>query len=322
MTGFCYHLRTDAPALTSLAAACALLAGCGGSSHSSPTTAASAAQSVTMAGVVVASGYKPGSATDPNLVGGYYQNAVVCVDANNNGKCEAGETQASTDAKGAFSITASAAAPLIADIGTAATNTATGAKVGARTVLRAAIEQVSEQGKAIVISPLSSEVVRLIEANGSTYALEKQSLATRLVTTPDQVLADLNTATDANLKSAMLTETNALGNRYEYAITKLDRGDLYPDALANPGGDPELAGLAVSAATNNVKDTRKAITFQQAQQAAFEVEGIPRYDEIFIVMLENKGTNKILNSVYAPKINAYLKEGNQFTSYYATGNPS
>jgi hypothetical protein len=161
-----------------------------------------------------------------------------------------------------------------------------------------------------------------MEAKGSTYAVEKQNLATRLATTPDAVLADLNTATDAGIKSAMLTETNALGNRYEYAITKLDRGDLYPDALANPGGDPELAGLAVSAATNSAKDTRKAITFQQAQQAAFEVEGIPRYDEIFIVMLENKGTNKILNSVYAPKINAYLKEGNQFTSYYATGNPS
>ena len=39
-------------------------------------------------------------------------------------------------------------------------------------------------------------------------------------------------------------------------------------------------------------------------------------------MLENKGTKTILNSAYAPKINAYLKAGNQSTSYYATGNPS
>jgi hypothetical protein len=39
-------------------------------------------------------------------------------------------------------------------------------------------------------------------------------------------------------------------------------------------------------------------------------------------MLENKATSSIKNSKYAPKINAYLNAGNQFTSYYATGNPS
>jgi hypothetical protein len=325
MTGFRHTLRTDALVLTSLAAAAALLAACGGSDNNpaSPIPASQTAQTVTMAGVVVASGYTPGSATDPTLSAGYYQNAVVCVDANNNGKCDSGELQASTDAKGAFSLTASAMGALIADIGTGATNSATGAKVATRTVLRASIDQVNEQGKAIVISPLSSEVTRMMEANGSTYATEKANLAARLSTGADKILADVNGVADAGLKASLLTETNALGNRFEYAITKLDRGDLYPDALANPGGDPELVGVnGVSAATNGGKETRKAITFQQSQQAAFEIEGIPRYDEIFIVMLENKGTQTILNSPYAPKINGYLKAGNQFTSYYATGNPS
>lgn len=314
-------LRTDAFALTALAAAATLLAGC--SSDSSSADSGAANQKVTMAGVVVASGYTAGSKTDPNLAAGYYQGAVVCIDANNNGKCDSGETQATTDSKGAFSLGAASAGALIADIGTNATNTATGAKVTARNVLRASADQVAEPGGAIVISALSSEVVRQMEANGSTYAAEKANLATRLGTTADKVLADANGVADASLKAAMLTDMNALANRFEYAITKLDRGDLYPDALANPGGDPELAGLAgVSAATNKATETRKPITFQQAQQAAFAIEGIPRYDEIFIVMLENKGTNKILNSPYAPKINGYMKEGNQFTSYYATGNPS
>jgi hypothetical protein len=316
MLAFRNPLPSNVFALTSLAAGAALLAGCGSNSD------APAAPKVTMAGVVVASGYTPGSATDPILTAGYYQGALVCIDANNNGKCDGAEVQATTGSKGEFTLTADAAAPLIADIGTNATNTATGARVTARTVLRAAREQVDEQGKAIVISPLSSEVLRMMEASGSAYAAEKQNLATRLSTSPDQVLADLNAVSEASVKRAMLAEANALAGRYEYAITKLDRADLYPDALAFPGGDPELAGLPVTAATATAKDNRKPITFQQAQQAAFEIEGIPRYDEIFIVMLENKGTNKILNSPYAPKINAYLKEGNQFTSYYATGNPS
>jgi hypothetical protein len=315
MPGFRHSHPSNLFALTSLAAAAALLAGCG-------STSGTGAPTVTMAGVVVASGYTPGSATEPNLGAGYYQGALVCIDANSNGRCDSGETQATTGSKGEFSLTADVAAPLIADIGTSATNTATGARVAARTVLRAGLEQVNEQGQFVVISPMSSEVQRMMEANASAYATEKQNLATRLNTSADKVLGDLNKVSDAALKGAMLTETNALAGRFEYAITKLDRGDLFPDALASPGGDPELAGLPVTAATATATASRKAITFQQAQQAAFEIEGIPRYDEIFIVMLENKGTNKILNSPYAPKINAYLKEGNQFTSYYATGNPS
>jgi len=52
------------------------------------------------------------------------------------------------------------------------------------------------------------------------------------------------------------------------------------------------------------------------------VEGIPRYDHIFIVMLENKATSSIKNSAFAPRINEYLSSGNQFTNYFATGNPS
>jgi hypothetical protein len=309
------HATSTALSLTALAAAAALLAACG-SSSSAP------APSVTLAGVVASSGFTPGSATDPTLSAGYYQGALVCIDANGNGKCDTGETQATTGSKGEFSITTGSSAALIADIGTGATNSATGAKVASRLVLRAPAEQVTEQGAAIVISPLSSEVQRNMEANASTYAAEKLNLATRVGTSADKVLTDITSVTDATLKSAMLTEANALANRFTYAITKLDRGDMYPDSLAVPGGDPEITGLAVTAATATVKDTRTPITFLQSQQAAFQIEGIPRYDEVFVVMLENNSTYSILNSVYAPKINGYLKEGNQFTSYYATGNPS
>jgi hypothetical protein len=309
------HASSPTFTLTTLAAAATLFAGC--------SSVLPASANGTLAGVVVASGFTPGSATDPTLAAGYYQGAVVCVDANGNGKCDTGETQAVTGSKGEFALIVPSGSALIADIGTGATNTATGARVASRLVLRAPAGQVAEQGSSIVISPLSSEVQRNMEANASTYAAEKKNLATRLGASAGKVLTDINGVTDRALKSAMLTEANALSTRYTYAITKLDRGDLFPDALAVPGGDPEITGMAgVTAATATVKETRKPITFLESQQAAFEIEGIPRYDEIFVVMLENKGTNTILNSPYAPKINAYLKEGNQFTSYYATGNPS
>jgi len=315
------------PTLTVLAAS--LLAACGGGdggagsfSFLPPATQPAGPGSVTVSGVLTASAFKPGSATDPVVVAGYYQGATVCVDANDNGRCDSGETAAVTDANGKFSLSLPAASALIADIGTGAQNTATHTKVPTREVLRVTLDQVREQGASVVVSPLSSEVARLVEANHSTYAVEKQNLATRLGVSLDAVLGDANSAA-AKVQTALLNESNALNNRFAYATTKLDRGDLFPDALANPGGDPRLTGKAgVTAATANVADNRKPITFLQSQQAAFNVEGIPRYDHIFIVMLENKATLSILNSPFAPKINGYLKSGNQLASYYATGNPS
>lgn len=211
--------------LTTLAAA-ALLAACGSDNG---VSAPPAAPAVTLAGVVVASGFTPGSAGEPNLGAGYYQSAVVCIDANGNGKCDSGEVQTTTGSKGEFSLVAASSAALIADIGTGATNSATGAKLPSRLVLRAAAEQVTESGGAIVISALSSEVQRTMEADASTYAVQKQNLAARLGMGVDKVLTDINGVPDAGLKSAMLTEANALANRFAYAITKLDRGDLFPE---------------------------------------------------------------------------------------------
>ena len=323
------------PTLTVLAAS--LLAACGGGDNGTgqfaflppanqPGTSQPAGPgNTTFSGVLTASAFKPGSSTDPAIGAGYYAGATVCVDSNGNGRCDTGEPAAVTDANGKFSLSLSGASALIADIGTNAKNTATNTNVPTREVLRVMLDQVQEQGTAVVVSPLSSEVARLVEANGTSYAVEKQNLATRLGVPVASVLGDVNAASGA-VQTALLNEANALNSRFAYATTKLDRGDKFPDALANPGGDPRLAGMAgmagVTTATANVVDNRKPITFLQSQQAAFNVEGIPRYDNIFIVMLENKATMSTLNSAYAPKINGYLKAGNQLVSYYATGNPS
>jgi hypothetical protein len=320
------------PTLSVLAAS--LLAACGGGSDgpgqiaflppaaSQPAGSGNTNTNTTVSGVLTASAFKPGSSTDPVVAPGYYAGATVCVDTNGNGRCDTGEPASVTDANGKFSLPVSSVSALIADIGTNARNTATNTNVPAREVLRAMLDQVQEQGTAVVVSPLSSEVARLVEANHTSYAVEKQNLATRLGVPAASLLADASAAS-GTVQTALLNEANALNNRFAYATAKLDRGDKFPDALANPGGDPSLTGMAgVTTATANVADNRKPITFLQSQQAAFNVEGIPRYDNIFIVMLENKATMSILNSAYAPKINGYLKAGNQLVSYYATGNPS
>ncbi len=302
-------------------------AGTGGTGEGGEAGAETTA-SLTIKGLVTSAAFTPGSATEPNVTTGYFAGATVCVDTNNNGKCDSSEPSTTTSSTGAFSLTVPEPSGIIADIGTTATNTANNKANPSRNVFRASLAQVTEQGQNVVLSPLSTEVVRLTEANSTTYAAEKQNLATRVgvgldVVSAADVLSDVNTLPSGE-KSVVSREANILGERFQYAITKLDRGDKYPDALAVPGNDPELYNVTgVTAATApTAADARPAITFAQAEQAAFNIEAIPRYDHIFIIMLENKSTEAILGSAYAPKINGYLAAGNQAISYYATGNPS
>lgn len=325
-------------------AACVLAAcggGGGGSSGFFPiVTPPASTTGTTFSGVVAASGYVPGSITgNPTLKAGYYQQATVFVDANGNGVLDSGEASAVTDAGGKFTLTTTGTGPLVADIGTNATNTATGAAVASHLILRASADQIADQGAGkIVISPLSSEAQRLVEANGSSYATEKANLAARLngpafnlgtaaITDP---LADVNTLAGAS-QYAALYEDNQLTNRYTYATTKLDRKDLFPDNLAVPGGDPRLAGLSSVTLTNRdgtqatpTGPTQKQapITFAQAQQAAFNVEGVPAYDNIFVIVEENKSTDVIVGNPRAANINYILNNYNQLKTYYSTGNPS
>lgn len=312
--------------LTVLAAALAL-AGCGGGDDNSPSasngTGNGPAPTVMAQGVVTGSSFVPGSKTNPTVMAAYFQGALVCADTNGNGKCDPSENPATTDSNGAFSLTLSGVTPLIADIGTSATNTGSGAKVASRMALRISAEEINEQGVGkIVISPMSSELQRMVEDNSSSYAAEKANMATRLGVMPADVIADVHAAKDATATS-LLYETNQLSNRYTYATTKLDRGDLYPDALAVPGGDPELTDkLGITPETATVAETRKPITFAQAQQAAFNVEGVPRYDHLFVLFLENHSTASIKGSPFAPKITQYLKDNNQLTNYFSTGQPS
>ncbi len=313
--------------LTPVTLACTLVA-CGGDS-STPTT--------TYSGKVVASNFKADVSGNPVLTPGYYAGATVFIDANGNGVKDAGEVSAVTDATGSFTLTASGttlAGQIVADIPKTATNTASGTAVPAHLILRASTAQIAAQGAThIVISPLTTEVQRAVEANGSTMAAEQANIAARLTgpafnkgtatLAAADVISDVNTQTGAK-QYAMLYESNSLANRYTYATAKLDRGDKYPDALAVAGGDPRLAGVSgVTAGETIPADSRTTITYAQSQQAAFNIEGVPAYDNIFIIMEENKSTDAIVgNTANAPVMNALLSKYNQLTTYYATGNPS
>src|SRR5450755_4496870 len=106
-----------------------------------------------VSGVVTSALLVPGSPTDPTAQGGTYQGAKVCSDVNDDGKCATGEPSTTTDASGHFSLFTTSSAPVIADIGTTAVNTANGTANPSRNVFRTTGAQLTEQGANVVISP-------------------------------------------------------------------------------------------------------------------------------------------------------------------------
>jgi hypothetical protein len=215
--------------------------------------------------------------------------------------CDSGEPTATSDAEGGFVLNAPVNSAIVAEIPAASSSSAVPG--GDRLVFRAAAEAAT--GGAIVVSPLSTEVVRMMEADGIAYEAARQQLADRLSLSTSDVSADPNAVPAGAARTAWLTESAILSRRFALAARMVDRRDVSPAQLAR-----------------NARATGPVITMREAQQAAMNLEGIPRYDHIFIVVLENKPTERIKNSRYAPKINEYLTSGNEFTSYYATGNPS
>jgi hypothetical protein len=236
----------------------------------------------------------PAQSTASSTVASVYANAKVCFDLNNNGVCDANEGGTTTKSDGSFILVGKAVGPLIADISTSAANN--GAALTQRTVFRATADQLAASATGplapvvVALTPMATEVTRMMENDGLSFAAAKEALAERIGVDPAIVLRDPNTITDATQKAAILVETNALSNRFALAAKLVDRGD--------------------------------AASIPAADQAAMNVEGIPRYDHIFIIMLENKATLSIVGSPFAPNINGFLASGNQFTNYFATGNPS
>ena len=257
--------------------------------------AAHAQTASTVRGVVAGTYFTPpAGSVASTTVASTYQGVVVCFDTNDNGVCDAGEPSTTTAADGSFTLATRSLAPLIAQISTQATNG--GNAVTQRNVLRVAAEQISAATinpalpATVAVTPLSTEIARSMDADGLSFAAARQKLATRLGATTAQVTSDTNKLAAGAARTAVLAESVILTNRFGLAARMVDRGD--------------------------------AAAIKDAQQAAMNVEGIPRYDHIFIVMLENKATSSIKGSAFAPKINAYLNANNQFTSYFATGNPS
>jgi hypothetical protein len=226
----------------------------------------------------------------------------ICIDVNDNGFCDAGEDATTSNSSGGFGITTKQSGPLTAIIPADASTQ--------RMLLRASADQVKASPHSVVVSALSTEVLRSMQADSLNYADAVKAIAQRvsLISTPaaatdvsvtsTQVLSDLSGIDDSKAQSALLFEEKALQNRAMLAITMLDRGFI-----------SELGVDAVKTAS-------------QAQAAAIAPESIPRYDHLFVVIFENHPNTLIDNPLFANFYNYLNVEGNKAANYFSMGNPS
>jgi len=257
-----------------------------------------------------------------------YQGAKVCFDLNDNGVCDPGEPFTTTSATGSFKLSSATIAPLVAEIGTSATNN--GNAITSRNVFRVKVDQVQHATvnpllpATVDITPLTTEVARLMENNGMTFAQAEDSLATRLnLATPADVLLAPTAITNPADLPAILKESVVDAGRWQLAAKFVDRGDTIGELRGN-FDCPNVASFDPTNAGTNclASDANTVAGIKQAEQYAMNLEGIPRYDYVFVIIEENESLSTLKNAGGIPYINNFLDQGSQFYNYFSTGDPS
>ena len=160
---------------------------------------------------------------------GYYQNALVCIDQNSNGRCDLGEPSALTDATGAFMLPGNGA--VVAEIGTTASlcDPASNTTQPVARALRFRAPAVVPG----VASAVSTELQAMMDANGGDFSGALTSLAARLGVSTAKVLEDPNQEADPFLRVTLQLEDNRLLNRIAEATAEAGNSGDIVKALSN-----------------------------------------------------------------------------------------
>jgi hypothetical protein len=316
------NLKTVRPSLVAAAVASAL-ALC--------STSAFAAQSL-VKGTVGGALFTPpvfadtaGASSASSTVAGVYQGAKVCFDLNDNGVCDAGEPFTTTGADGSFTLLSKSIAPLVAEISTTATNN--GHVITSRNVFRVKQDQVAAATvnplipAAVDITPLSTEVARAVENDGVTYTQAVDNLAQRIGVSAADVLKAPTKITDTTEVPAIVKESVVDAGRFELAAKFVDRGDTVGELRGNFDCANVVSFDPTNADACQASDVQ-TVTIKAAQNYAQNLEGIPRYDYVFVIIEENESLSSLKGSLGIPYLNQLLNSGSQFYNYYSTGNPS
>ncbi|MCW3481351.1 acid phosphatase [Neisseriaceae bacterium JH1-16] len=180
------------------------------------------------------------------VTGSYFRHAKVCLDLNNNGRCDASEPSTYTDDNGAYTLTGQGAVAV--EIGTDATRYDPDKKVA--TAITAPLVFRAPAGAGQVVSALSTELVALSEANGGDLTAAKNALAQRLGVSVDKLLADHNKESDPKIKAALQVEIDQAIGRIADAVADAGKDGDLGKALANRLALDQIQNVVVIYAEN------------------------------------------------------------------------
>jgi hypothetical protein len=318
------HIKMPRPTLVAAAVASAL-AVCSASAFASPSIVKGVVGGALFTPPVIAD--TAAASAGSSTVASVYQGAKVCFDLNDNGVCDANEPFTMTGSNGSFQLSSKTIAPLVAEISTSALNN--GNAITSRNVFRVKQDQIAAATvnpllpAMVAITPLSTEVARMMEANGLTFAQAVDSLASRLNVSSADVLLAPTTVHDATELPAILKESVVDAGRWQLAAKFVDRGDTIGELRGN-FDCPNVAAFDATNAGSNclASDANTVAGIKDAQQYANNLEGIPRYDYVFLIIEENESLSSLKNNASLPFMNNFLNNGSQFYNYFSTGDPS
>jgi Phosphoesterase family len=266
------------------------------------------------------------ASSGPSTAASVYAGATVCFDLKGDGNCDAGDPTTTTASDGSFQLSSPTLAPLVAMIN-AGTTTNNGNAITSRNVFRVNVAQIQAATRSpllaanVNITPLSTEVALAIENQGQTYTQALDNLAQRIGVSPSDALLPPTAVTSSTDLPAILKESVIAQNRLQLAAKFVDRGNTVGQLRGN-FDCPDVASFDATNADVCPAADQATVAIPAAEQWAFNLEGMPRYDYVFVIYEENESQSSVLGNSKVPYINSLAGSGGLFYNYYTTGDPS
>jgi acid phosphatase len=219
-----------------------------------PLLLASVTVASTVAALVHANQPGHGSITRGVVAGdGYYQSAVVCIDSNNNARCDSHEQTDRTDTQGRFTL--NGRGPVVAEISAGKTRLNSSSSRSSNLVKQDLVFRAPEDANDVV-SALSTEVTEIDDVERGGFASALETLAHRVGVKPSKLLEDFNSERDNNVHDVLANETALVDLRIADALDDADGHghDKLEDTLRNRLALDEIQNIVVIYAENRSFD--------------------------------------------------------------------